>query len=139
MTNGGTAAEIIAATKEARRHLSELEQELQAEINEINFAAFSAGREVSVAEKQRRTQRRATQFEVREAFVVLAYSALRQLDASDEVAALQQKMNQINADLGADLDHLKGLEAFATTVANVTEQFAKIVDKAAELAAELAK
>ncbi len=137
MTDGQAAADIIAAAKEARRNLGQIEQELQEEINEINFTAFSERRSLSDAEKDRRTARRATQLEIREAYVVLAYSTLKQLDESDEVARLQEKMDEINADLGADLEHLKTIGRYAQTAANVADQFAQIVAKAAELAARL--
>ena len=39
MTDAESIAEIIAASKEAHRNLAELEQELQDEINEIDFFA----------------------------------------------------------------------------------------------------
>lgn len=134
MTDAETIDEIIAASKEARRKLAELEQELQDEINEINFTAFIAEREVTAEEGARRKARRATQLEVREAYVSLAYETLKELDESPEIARLQAKMANINSGLQDDLDHLKAIERYAGTVAKVVEEFAKIAEKAADLA-----
>ena len=133
MTDAETIAEIIAASRQARRNLAELEQELQDEISEINFTAFSEGREVNAAEHKRRKARRASQFEVREAYVLLAYETLRDLDESEEVARLQEKMANIDRGLRDDLDHLKTIEKYAETVTRVVDEFAKIAEKAAEI------
>lgn len=136
MSSSETAAAILEAAKEARANLGRLEQELQDEIEDIRFRAFrEGGRELTAAERERREALRARQTEVREAFVVLAYTTLRQLDESSEVALLQQRMNDINAGIGAHLDELAQLERYATTVAKITDEFAKIVAKATELAA----
>lgn len=136
MSNSQTAAAIIEAAKEARTNLSKLEQELQDEIEDIRFRAFrEGGRELTGEERERRAALRARQTEVREAFVVLAYTTLRQLDESSEVALLQQRMNDINAGIGAHLNELAQIERYATTVAKITDEFAKIVEKAAQLAA----
>lgn len=134
MADPETVDEIIASAKETRRHLADLEQQLQAEIDEIDFLAFQERRPHTAEERARRKERRASQTEVREAFVELAYVNLRRLDESDEVARLQKRMNQINRGLSDDLNDLKEIKKYAETATKVAEGIAKIVEKVAEKA-----
>lgn len=137
MPESETAEEIIATAKIARKNLAELEQDLQEEINEINFLAFSENRDLTAGEEERRKSRRSSHTEIREAYIVLAYVTLKHLDELDEVEELQAKMNSINDGLRDDFEQLKQIEKYAETIAKVADQFAKIVEKAASLASGL--
>ena len=128
---------IIASATEARRNLSDLEQQLQTEIDEIDFRAFQDGRPLTADEKARRKQFRASQTEVREAFVELAFVTLRRLDDSEEVKRLHKRMDQINRGLSDDLDDLKQIAEFAETAAKVADTIAEVVQKIAEKAAKV--
>lgn len=138
MPESPLAQDILTTAKEARKNLAELKQDLQDEINEINFAAFRDNRVMNAEERKRRASRRSSHTEIREAYVVLAYVTLKHLDELDEVKELQAKMNAINDGLSDDLDRLKKIEKYAGTIARITDQFANIVEKAASLAAGMA-
>ena len=128
---------IISSVTEARRNLSDLEQQLQTEIDEIDFRAFQDDRPLTDDEKGHRMQLRASQTEVREAFVELAFVTLRRLDDSEEVKHLQKRMDHINRGLSDDLNKLKEIVEFAETAAKVTDTIAKVVEKVAEKAAKV--
>jgi hypothetical protein len=135
MANNESVQDIVNAAQAARRSLSDLEQQLQTEIDRIDFKAGQEGRDLTPAETKRRTQLRASQSEVREAFVELAFVTVSRLDQSAEVAALSARMDRINRGLSDDLNRLKQIANFATMVAQVAEAVAKVVALLATLAA----
>src|SRR4030095_8203660 len=126
MANGESVQDIVKAAQTARRNLSDLEQKLQAEIDEIDFDAFREGRDLTPDEAARRGQARASQSEVREAFVEIAFVTVSRVDHSEEVAALSARMERINRGLAGDLDRLKKIASFASTVAKVADTVAKV-------------
>lgn len=128
--------QIIASARGARQELADLEQQLQSRIDEIDFDAFREERGLTADEKTERKQLRASQTEVREAFVELAFVTVRRLGESDEVGRLKAKMDQINRGLKDDLDDLKKIAAFATKAAKVADSVAKVVEKVAAKAAQ---
>lgn len=134
MSKAQTRQQIVAAAKTTRRELSEMEGELQAEIDEIDMQVFSDRRAYSVEEKKRRKSLMADQAEVREAFKELAYMTLSRLDDSDEVKQLTKKMKQINDGLSDDLNDLKKVERYAQVAAKVADGMAKVAAKLVDLA-----
>ena len=52
---------------------------------------------------------RATQAATRDALVELAYVTLKRIDNSIEVKTLQNRIGQVNKELGEDLDELKSI------------------------------
>lgn len=137
MANGDSVQDIVAAASAARRNLSDLEQRLQSEIDKIDFDAFRKRRRLTEDETVRRTQLRASQSEVRDAFVELAFFTVSRLDDSTEVATLSAHMERINRGLSDDLDRLKRIAGFAKTVAKVADGIAKVTAQIAILATTL--
>lgn len=131
MANGQSASDIISDAKEARQHLGDLEFQLQEEIDEIDFKVFQEDRELTDDERNERRELRASQVEVRDAFVVLTYVTARRLDQSEEVGRLHQKMKEINNGLKDDLERLRQIERYAETAAKVADGIAKITEKVA--------
>jgi soluble cytochrome b562 len=127
--------DIVKSAQAARRSLSDLEQKLQSEIDSIDFAAFREGRDLTAAEIAKRTQLRASQGELRDAFVQLAFVTVSRLDDSAEVAALSGRMERINRGLADDLDRLKRVAGFAKAVAGVADGVAKVAARLVALAA----
>lgn len=138
MSNGQTSDDIIAEARSARRELADLDQQIQEQIDQIDFDAFRDRRDLTPEERSLRQERRANQAEVREAYVSLAYVTLRRLDESDEVKRLQQKMKEINLGLSDDLDRLKRIERYAEVAAKIADSIAKIAAKVAERVVDLA-
>lgn len=128
---------IIASAQEARKELADLEQQLQSRIDEIDFDAFREERNLTADDKTERKQLRASQTEVREAFVELAFVTLRRLDESEEVGRLNARLDQINRGLKDDLDDLKKIAAFAAKAAKVADSVAKVVEKVAAKAVQI--
>lgn len=128
---------IIASAQEARKELADLEQQLQSRIDEIDFDAFREERNLTADNKTERKQLRASQTEVREAFVELAFVTLRRLDESEEVGRLNARLDQINRGLKDDLDDLKKIAAFAAKAAKVADSVAKVVEKVAAKAVQI--
>ncbi len=137
MPNGETTQEIVDNAKAARRDLAEMEHLLQEELDKLDFAVFERGNGMTSEERDRRKEFRASQTEVREAYVALAYFTLRRLDESNEVGRLQQRMKEINQGLGDDLDRLKEIEGFAETAARIADAVAKATAKLAQVAARV--
>jgi hypothetical protein len=135
MADDASVQDIVKAAQAARRNLSDLEQQLQTEIDKIDFAAFHEGRDLTHDETARRTQLRASQSEVRQAFIELAFVTVTRLDHSDEVATLSARMQGINRGLADDLDRLKRIADFAKTVAKVADAVARVAGMLAKLAA----
>ena len=125
--------DIVADAREARQQLAAVEHQLQHEIDEIDFGAFREGRPLSDEEIGKRREFRASQAEVRDALIVLAFVTARRLDESAEVAMLQRQIGRINSNLRDDLDRLRGLEAFSERVAKITDLLARIVSGLAGL------
>lgn len=128
-----TENEIVAVAESSRNDLSTLERRLQERIDNIDFDAFAAERELTEAEKTERQSLRASQAELREAFQVLAFVTLRRLDESDEVIQLHTRMSRINKGLKDDLDRLKDLEEYAEIAAKVADGIGKLIEKAAAI------
>jgi hypothetical protein len=137
MAKGESIQDIVAAAQAARRNLSDLEQRLQSEIDKIDFDAFENGRDLTEEETGRRTQLRASQSEVRDAFIELAFVTVSRLDESTEVATLSARMDRINRGLSDDLARLKQIAEFAKTVAKVANGVAKVAAQIAKQAAKL--
>jgi hypothetical protein len=133
MTNE-SVQEIVKDARAAHNDLSVLEQDLQAEIDQIDFDAFRARRDLTPQEAQRRTQLAASQNEVRDARAVLVLFNLSRLDSSADVAALALRMSQINRGLADDFERLNRIVKLAATVAKVTDGVAKVTAKIAKLA-----
>ena len=129
--------DIVASAQAARRSLSDLEAQIQAELDELDFRLFSQGRPISEEERAQRRQLRASQGEVREAFAALAFVTLQRLDDSAEVAQLRVRMDRINQGLADDLDHLRATAALAATVAQVADGLAKVASQLVSRAAGL--
>lgn len=130
-----TRQEIVEEARAARKDLSEMEVELQAEIDEIDMQVFVEKRPYSLDEKKRRKTLRADQAEVREAFKELAYLTLTRLDDSDEVKRLNRRMNLLTDGLSDDLESLKQVERYAGIAAKVADGMAKVAAKLVDLAA----
>lgn len=135
MAIGESVEDIVNSARAARRSLSDLEQRLQDEIDSIDFAAFREDRGLTPAEAAKRTQMRASQAEVRDAFVQLAFVTVSRLDDSAEVAALSGRMERINRGLADDLERLNRVAKFAKTVAKVADGVARVAALLATLAA----
>lgn len=131
-----TAAEVVAEANNARRQLATLEQQLQEEIDEIDFTAFRAGRPPTAAEIARRRELRTTQGEVRDQFKVLAFVTARRLDETDEVSFLLREMHNINVGLQDDFERLQRLQRYAQVAAEVADAVAKATAKLAAIAAK---
>ena len=123
---------ILQSAREARQQLTELEHELQGEIDDIDFEAFQRGSPLSEDEKNKRQRLRATQAATRDALVELAYVTLKRIDNSIEVKTLQNRIGQVNKELGEDLDELKGIakkaEKFKGVVVTMEEVVKGITD-----------
>jgi len=137
MTETDSVAEIIAAADEARKVLFDLELALEKQIDEMRFLAFKKKRPLNDEEKGRRTQIRASQTEIKEALIELAYVTLSRLDNSEDVLQLKKKMDQVNQGLRDDLTELKKITSIAEKVANVADKLAQVVEKIATKAAGL--
>lgn len=135
MPNSESVGEIISSAQAARRDLSDLEQDLQNGIDEIDFKVFSEERTLTSDEKARRQQLRASQTEIRDAFIELAFVTVRRLDDSNEVERLNARMAQINRGLKDDLNDLQEIVDFAEKAAKAADTIAKVVQKVAEKAA----
>jgi hypothetical protein len=131
-----TAAQVVAEANNARQQLATLEQQLQAGIDDIDFAAFREGRQMTSAEIDKRKRLRATQAEVREQFKVLAFVTAQRLDETEEVSALLRQIELINSGLKDDLARLKRIERYAATAAKVADAIAKATEKLAAIAAK---
>ncbi len=137
MPNGETVQEIITDAKAARSSLAEMEHLIQGEIDELDFTVFQRGNGMTAAERKKRQELRASQTEVREAYVALAYFTLRRLDQSEQVSQLQLRMREINQGLSDDLARLEQIEGFATTAAKIADTVAKVTAKLAQVAARV--
>jgi hypothetical protein len=127
--------EIIADARVARQALSDMEQQLQEEIDKIDFAAFREKRDLTAAEIDRRKELRATQGEVRDGFTVLVFMTAERLDNSDEVSQLLRRLQVINAGLEDDLEQLRKVVKFAKLAAQVASALEKAAGNLARLAA----
>jgi hypothetical protein len=135
-SNVPTAAQVVADANNARQQLATLEQQLQAGIDDIDFAAFREGRQMTAAEIDKRRRLRATQAEVREQFKVLAFVTAQRLDSTEEVSSLLRQIQTINAGLKDDLARLKKIERYAAIAAKVADAIAKATEKLAAIAAK---
>ena len=133
MPNQQTAAEIVEAVREARRALGELDQQLQSEIDTIDFADFSAPGGMSAEDRVRRTELRASQTEARDAYNALVLFSLMRLNHSNEVRDLHHRMTALVQSLGDDLERLKTVERYAATATKVADALAKAASKLARL------
>ena len=123
--------DIIAEAKTARRILGDLEQDLQEEIDEIRFLAFSEKRPLTDAEKATLNERRAEKSEARAAQAELIFVTLQRINQSDELQVLKRKMDEINKGLKDDLDHLKTIARYAKVAADVAESVEKVATQVA--------
>ena len=128
---------IVASAAEARKQLGKLEHRLQGGIDDIDFVAFAENRPLTKEERAQRTQLRASQTEVRDAFVQLAFVTLQRLDNSSEILSLNKRMQAIHKNLSDDLEALKKMERLANTLAKVSDSVAQVVAKIAEKAADV--
>jgi hypothetical protein len=135
MAKDESIEDIVNSAQAARRDLSDLEQELQTEIDKMDFDAFQNGHDLTAAQTKRRIQLRASQSEVRDAFIALAFVTVSRLDDSSEVAMLSTRLDGINSGLSDDLGRLKKIATFATTVAKVADGVAKVAAQVVKLAA----
>lgn len=129
-----TIDEILAEAKAARRHLADLEQQLQEEIDEISFSAFQQGRDMTEEEMTTRNSRRAEKAEARDAYVAMTFITLQRLNQSDELKQLIHRMDEINAGLKDDLDRLQQIARYAELAAKVADGLAKVAQKVAAVA-----
>ena len=129
MTEIESNAEIVAAADEARKVLFDLELALEKQIDEMRLLAFKEQRLLNAEEKVRRTQIRASQAEIGDAHIELAYVTLSRLDNSEDVQQLKQKMFHVNQGLRDDLAELKKIKNIARKVADVTNKLTQIVSK----------
>ncbi len=127
--------DIIAEAKIARRNLGDLEQDLQEEIDEIRFLAFSEKRPLTDAEKTTLNERRAGKAEARAAHAEMTFVTLQRINQSEELQQLKKKMDEINKGLKDDLDHLKDLVRYAKVAADVAESVEKVATQVAAIAA----
>lgn len=134
--NVPSVAQVVAEANNARQQLALLERQLQEEIDDIDFAAFKAKRQLTAAEVEKRKQLRSTQAEVREQFKVLAFVTAQRLDNAEEVSLLLRQMHSINAGLKDDLARLKRIERYAKIAAKVADAIAKATAKLAAIAAK---
>jgi uncharacterized phage infection (PIP) family protein YhgE len=122
----------------ARQELSTMEHQLQGAIDDLDFQAFLDGnRPLTDEEKSERTQMRASQSEVRDAYTELAFVTLQRLDDSAEVAQLHARLERINRGLQDDIAALRRIAAVAETAAKVSDKVADIAAKLASKAASL--
>lgn len=131
-----SVAQVIAEADNARQQLAVLERQLQGEIDDIDFAAFKAKRQLTATEVEKRKQLRSTQAEVREQFKVLAFVTAQRLDSTEEVSSLIRQMSSINTGLKDDLARLKRIERYAKIAAKVADALAKATEKLAAIAAK---
>lgn len=129
-----TVDEIIADANAARQALAEMERELQDGIDEIDFKAFQADRDLTDKEMNQRKKLRATLGEVRDGFRVLAFVTAQRLDNSAEAEQLARQMQIINTGLEDDLARLKKIAKFAAGAAQVANGLAKVVRTLANVA-----
>lgn len=131
-----TAAEVIAEAQAARDHLAELERGLVKGIKAIDFKAKKERRMRTAEELEERGEMNAALLTLRDALKVLAFKTLQKLDSTADVAALHQKMVQVNGMLAEDLAKLQKIERVAATAAQVADALAKGAEKLAKIAAE---
>jgi hypothetical protein len=121
---------VLQKAETARALLSQKEEELQREIDQIDDIEWD--RPLTDAERGRRKEKRAAQTATRAAKIELSFITLRALDQHPEVLRLVNAFRSINQDLGHELGRLNEIaEAAATT--------AKVLDALADFAADLAK
>lgn len=130
-----TAQEILDATSATRAGLATLEQSLASRIDAIEGAAFDAHRTFTQQESAERDRLRAALTEVRDAFRELGFVTLQQLDSSEAVQGLLRNMQDVNREIGNDLDRLKAIALFANTAAQVADGLAQVAAGLAKLAA----
>lgn len=134
MSNAESAASVVVAAETSRKSLFDLELGIEQQIDALRFRAFQERRALSPAERDRRTQLRAAQAELRDAHLELAHVTLLRLDDSVEVHRLNARIAEVNQGLADDLKALKDLEGLAEKVADVTDKLAQVARKIAERA-----
>jgi hypothetical protein len=126
-----SASVIVADAMKVRDGLTTLHDELQQEFDDIALAAARANRPMTDGEKDRRRKLRSDQANVRDAFEMLAFATLEQLDNSADVAELKDRLDGINANLAGDLARLKKIRRYAEIAAQVADGLAQLAIKAA--------
>jgi uncharacterized protein YnzC (UPF0291/DUF896 family) len=125
---------FLADAEAASRELAALDAALQTRVNEIRRLAFKESRDLTVAEKDERSQLRAAQAEVAEALILLSADTLRGIDMSAELANLKSQIARVNGGLKDDLRRLEAIERYAAIAAKVTAALAKVANAALKLA-----
>lgn len=125
---------FLADAERASRELAALDAALQTRVNEIRRLAFKESRDLTVAEKDERSQLRAAQAEVAEALILLSADTLRGIDMSAELANLKSQIARVNGGLKDDLRRLEAIERYAAIAAKVTAALAKVANAALKLA-----
>ncbi|MFV1998563.1 MAG: hypothetical protein ACC641_11200 [Acidiferrobacterales bacterium] len=116
-----------------RAEIDALDQALARERRVIQIEAFDGGRKMTSEEKDRRREIGATRLELSEALEVLALTTLENLNDADDVDALNLEITRINEMLKDDLKHLKKLETYADTAADVLKGLAKAARSASKI------
>lgn len=121
-----SAETIVAEANACCTVLTELEQRIQGEIDEIVFAAARAKRPPSDDDIRKRTALRAEQAKVQAAFKELAFVTLARLNNSADVAELQGRLDTVSGTLSDDLAHLRKIERYAEVAVKVADALAKL-------------
>lgn len=134
MSDSRSADTIIATAKAAIAKLNALDDQLQAEIDEIKAAAAREGRPLTDAEKHRREAIRGDDEKIGDAVDALSLMALTDLNNSSDVTQLKEKLGTINASLSDSLTRLKNIARYAAIAAQVADGLAQLAESATELA-----
>lgn len=131
-----TVKQIVADARQARKHLGELETQIQDELDEIRLRAFLDGdRQLTASEVAIRDARRAQKAEAQDAFIASTFVTLKALNNSEDVKRLSLRMQAVNDGLDDDLKRLKRIRKYAATAASVAETLARLAARLVQLAA----
>jgi len=126
--------QIIEDATAARRALEALEDQLLADIKRIKRVAALAGRRLTKNKRRECDLLDSQLTDVYDAMRVVSLRSLRKIDNSDGIKALQTEFQTVNASLADDLERLKKADRYARTAVDVSEAFAKVATRIADLA-----
>ena len=133
MTATMTIATIQAAFQVQKKAITDLDSTLADEDEKLEDDALEQGRALTAAEKGRLDQISDTRIKLAKALSELGLDTLDALDNASDLDDLLNEINAVNQQLEDDLEHLKSIEGYAESVANVAAMASKAVTTLAKL------
>lgn len=125
--------DIMDSFKEQQAQVAALDRELSAERKEIKKQAFLERRKLTDEETARRKEIAAMRMELAEARKMMGQDIIKNLENSEDIDDLINKISAVNGQLEGNLEKLKKIEGYAKTAEKISANLAKTVKKLVEI------